>query len=121
MTLKKKVNLSADEIHDRSIEFSRLPSVVTKIAVNGKALPDLCWAPYSSDLSGLLHEGDNEIQIELVTSFRNMLGPHHLGGNQKIAYPACFHKESRIWGSKKISESWQDDTYSFSGIGIFLK
>ena len=121
MTLKKTINLSADEIQNRCIEFSRLPSVVTKISVNGKVIPALCWAPYILDLSGLLVEGENEIMIELVTSFRNMLGPHHLGGNMKDAYPGLFQKESRIWGSKTFDNSWQDNTYSFSGIGIFLK
>ena len=121
MTLKKTITLSEDEIHNRSIEFSRLPSIVTKISVNGKVLPNLCWAPYTYDLSGLLNVGDNEIEIELITSFRNMLGPHHLGKNAKVAYPATFQKESRIWASKACTDIWQNDTYSFSGIGIYLK
>lgn len=120
MTLKKTITLSEDEIHNRSIEFSRLPSIVTKISVNGKALPTLCWAPYTADLSGLLVAGENEIEVQLITSFRNMLGPHHLGGNAKVAYPASFQKESRIWAIKG-NKDWDDDSYSFSGIGVFLK
>lgn len=121
MTLKKTVNLSANEIHNRSIEFSRLPSIVTKISVNGNALKDLFWAPYTADLSGLLNVGENEIEIELITSFQNMLGPHHLGDNPKVATPASFHKESRIWTRNAYIKGWYDDTYAFSGVGIYLK
>lgn len=121
MTLKKTVTLSADEISKRSIEFTRLPSIVTKIRINGKDTPTLYWAPYTADLDGLLHEGENEIEVELITSFRNMLGPHHLGSNFRDASPAAFHRESRIWKANFIQSIWEDDSYSFSQIGIFLK
>ena len=121
MTLKKTITLVEGETENRCVEFSRLPSIVTKISVNGKALPALCWAPNTADLSGLLNAGDNEIEIELITSFRNMLGPHHLGNNPKVAYPATFQKESRIWASKACKDIWQNDVYSFSVTGIYLK
>jgi len=121
MTLKKTITLSSEETENRCIEFSRLPSIVTKITVNGKSLSPLYWAPYTADLSGLLTAGNNEIEIELETSFQNMLGPHHLGSNPKIAHPALFHKESRIWAKNKKTEDWYDEKYSFSSIGIYLK
>lgn len=121
MTLKKTFTLAADETENRSIEFSRLPSIVTKIRVNGKVLSPLYWSPYSLDLSGLLLKGENEIEIELISSFENMLGPHHLGTNPKYAIPASFQKECRIWNNPRFVEIWDDDTYCFSGVGIFLK
>ncbi len=121
MTLKKLFTLSADEIVNRSIVFSRLCSIVTKIKVNGKELSNMYWAPYTVNLSSLLHEGENEIEIELITSFRNMLGQHHLGENKKFSSPFAFHKESRIWGNINILPVWEENSYSFSGIGIFLE
>ena len=121
MTLKKTFTLSADEVENRSIEFSRLPSVVTKITVNGKELSPLYWAPYEIDLSGLVHEGENEVEIELITSFQNMLGSHHLGYNPKSSSPSHFHsRECRIWGNPRL-DNWDETSYSFSGIGIYLK
>ncbi len=121
MTLKKSFTLSADETENRSIEFSRLPSVVTKIKVNGKNLTPMYWAPYEVNLSGLLNAGENEVEIELITSFQNMMGSHHLGKNPKFSSPFAFHNESRIWGHRDIKPLWEEDSYSFSGIGIFLK
>ena len=121
MTLKKTISLGADEISDRSIEFSKLPSIVSYIKVNGKTVPPMYWAPYSVNLEGLLKEGENDIEIELVTSFQNMLGPHHLGYNRKYASPFAYHKESRIWGHRGAKLEWEEESYSFSGIGIFLK
>ena len=121
MTLKKTFTLNADEVSSRSIEFSKLPSIITKIKVNGKDIPELYWAPYTINLDGLLKEGENEIEIELTTSFQNMFGPHHLGLNRKYASPFAYHKESRIWGHRGANNAWEEDSYSFSGIGIFLK
>ena len=121
MTLKKTITLSEEETENRSIEFSRLCSVVTKIKVNGNALPDMYWAPYTANLDGLLTAGENVIEIELITSLQNMLGSHHLGENPKCSSPTHFHsRRSRIWGSPNNTR-WDESSYSFSGIGIFLK
>ena len=79
------------------------------------------WAPYTADLGGLLVEGENTIEIEFTTSFRNMLGPHHLGTNTKCAFPFSFFDKSRIWSNKTIHPVWENESYSFSGIGLFLK
>lgn len=121
MTLKKTFNLSEDEINNRSIEFSRLCSTITKITVNGNVLPNMYWAPYNADLSGLLQEGENDVEIELITSLQNMLGSHHLGCNPKDSSPSHFHsRRSRIWGNPR-NDRWDEDSYSFCGAGIFLK
>jgi len=120
MTLSKTFLLSAEELQNRSVEFSNLCSIITKVKVNGMDAGNICWAPYSVNLDGLLHEGENEIEIELITSFQNMLGPHHMGSNEKFCYPPTFHKNSRIWGNPQINSKW-DDAYSFSKVGIFLR
>lgn len=121
MTLKKTFTLSSDEVRARSIYFSRLCSIVTKITVNGKLLAPIYWAPYTVNLDGLLVEGENTIEIELITSFQNMLGTHHLGENPKCSSPSHFHsKRDRIWGNPR-NDRWDENSYSFSGIGIFLK
>ena len=121
MTLKKTFILSEGETQNRNIEFSKLPSIVTKTKVNGNELSHLNWAPYTADLSGLLKEGENVVEIELITSFQNMLGPHHLGANRKYSSPFAYHYESRIWSVPSVIAQWEEDSYSFSGIGIFLK
>lgn len=116
MTLRKTLNLSKDEISNRFLELDRLGSVIVKASVNGKQLPVLTCAPYTFDLSGLLTEGENAIDIELTSCFRNLLGPLHLGGESYSVAPGSFHRSSRIFGSA----GW-NDAYSFLEYGIFLK
>ena len=121
MTLKKSFTLTQDETYNRCLEFLKLCAVVTKIRVNGNETKPMYWAPYTVDLSSLLVEGENTIEIEFTTSFRNMLGPHHLGENKKFVAPHSFFKSSRIWSNYDIQKFWDDNTYSFSEIGLFLK
>lgn len=119
MTLEKKFTLTKDELSNRSIEFSRLGTVVTKAEVNGKDLGSMLWAPYLFDLSDVLKEGENTVRIELTSCFRNLLGPLHLGGESFTVSPGSFLNSSKIY-HKGVHPGWRD-TYSFLEYGIFLK
>ena len=121
MTLEKTFNLNVGEEEERVLELLKLCSVVTKITVNGKKLPSLYWAPYSRNLDGYLKSGENTIEIEFSTSFRNMLGPHHLGMNRKVAWPFAYFNNSRLWKHPVVQEWWEEESYSFVNIGVFLK
>ena len=121
MTLKKSFFLNEGEEKSRSLELERLCSVVTKITVNGKKMPPLYWAPYSINLDGYLKEGENTIEIEFSTSFRNMLGPHYLGMNRKVAWPFAYFNKSRLWKHPLVEEWWDEECCSFVKVGIFLK
>lgn len=120
MTLKKTFALTKDECCGRYIEFSRLCGVVTKIYVNGAECKTLLWAPYKVSFDGLVKEGENTVEIEITSSLRNMLGPHHLGYNKKLIVPGSFMNKSEIW-PKLAQDKLFDDAYSFSGAGLFLK
>ena len=119
MTLTKKIFLNKEEINDRCIEFAERNSTITKITVNDKPLSPIYWAPYVCDLSGVLVEGENVIDIEIIGNFRNMLGPHHLGSEVFDVVPGSFIKNSKFW------KSWRNagylDSYNFVKFGLFLK
>lgn len=121
MTLCKTFTLDENELESRVLELENLCSVVTKITVNGRKLSPLYWAPYSVNLDGYLKAGENSIEIEFSTSFRNMLGPHHLGMNRKLAWPFAYFKNSRLWKHPLVQEWWEEDSYSFVNVGVFLK
>ncbi len=119
MTLAKTITLSADEIQNRSIEFTKMGAVLTKATINGTKLPTMYAAPYSFDLTGLLKEGENLIEIELTSNFRNLLGPLHVGGESYVVCPSTFNHYSKIFAGG-LNKEWTD-SYAFIEYGIFLK
>lgn len=119
MTFHKKIALNADECQCRSIKFNRLGATVTTVKVNGVNAGRLLWQPYEIDISGLLREGENEIEITITGSLRNLLGPFHLkDGENHWVSPKCFFHESHIW-CNGINPSWTD-SYCFVEFGLFL-
>ena len=121
ITLCKKIVLSADEAKNAVIGFSRLPSIVTDVCVNGVSAGKIMWKPYSLDISELAFEGENEIKITLTGSLRNLLGPFHLQeGETHTALPFYFFHKTNIWGwGDGMNHKWTDD-YSFVQNGLFL-
>jgi len=118
MTFKKKINLTADEIKNRSICFKDLCSTVTEVKVNGKSAGKIMWQPYSVDVSDLLVVGENQIEITVTGNLRNLLGPFHLneGESYWVAPPQFIHN-SPLWVGGE-NKDWVD-SYCFVEFGIF--
>lgn len=120
VVLKSIVSLKADECEGRSLCFTERCATIVKVRVNGKDAGTILWQPYEADLSGLLHEGDNELEVELVGNLRNLLGPHHLSSGESYAVgPHCFFEYSDIWAGGK-NPDWNDG-YVFVKSGLYLK
>lgn len=119
MTLSKTISLTKDEISDRCIEFAERNATLSKITVNGKALKPIYWAPYVCDLSDVLVEGENVIDITITGNFNNMLGPHHRGHEDTFVSPGSFIKNSNFWKNWRHAEWF--DSYTFVKYGLFLK
>ncbi|MBR5507652.1 MAG: hypothetical protein IKV88_06380 [Clostridia bacterium] len=119
ITLQKKICLDKTQIRNRSIKFSKPGSVITKVTVNGIFHPPLLWAPYDVDLSNCLKEGENTIEIELISNFRNLLGPLHNGCDSGYVAPGSFYKNTKIF-AKWPGVEWNDD-YSFLKKGLFFE
>lgn len=121
ITLSKSVVLSAGEAKNAVIEFVKMPSIVTDVRVNGKKAGKIMWKPYSVDISQFAKEGENEIEITLTGSLRNLLGPFHLDeGETYTALPFYFFKKTNVWGwGDGVNRKWADD-YSFVQNGLFF-
>ena len=48
-----------------------------EVRVNGQLADVLAWRPWEADLTGLLRDGDNELEIIVYGSLRNAFGPLH--------------------------------------------
>lgn len=60
-----------------SFNLPRPDASVSKLWINGHLVKVFAWAPYEAEIQNYLKEGDNQIDIELVSGCRNLLGPHH--------------------------------------------
>ena len=73
------------------ISFPSFEAIVLKIKVNGIAFDPLLYSPWERDISKAVREGDNTIEVTLINSLRNLLGPHHhSGGELNAVGPASF-------------------------------
>ena len=125
MTLEKTISLKKDELLKRAFKLSKLPSCVTKVKINGVDAGKIIWQPYQIDVSSLLKEGENTIEVTIMGNLRNMLGPHHLRiGECLNVTPQNFYHDSELWNSRDWAtagdDPWRDD-YTFVEYGLFFK
>lgn len=119
VTFKKVINLTAEEIKDRSVKFQKLCSTVTKVRVNGVEMGKVMWQPYEVDVTPALKEGENVVEITVTGNLRNLLGPFHLKvGESHAVGPRQFFHESPIW-VKGVNPEWVD-SYCFIEFGLFF-
>lgn len=84
--LNQRVTIAAPRPGERVFfEMERHDAIVTKVRLNGYACGDIAWHPYRADLTDHVQEGENLLEIELVSSLRNLLGPHHNPRGELIA------------------------------------
>jgi hypothetical protein len=82
------------------LELRNLRAAVAHARVNGQQAGTVAWQPHHVDVTEALKEGENVIEIELVGTLRNLLGPHHLnGGDLDWTGPKEFRDKNR----------WTDD------------
>jgi hypothetical protein len=107
--------VSIDKTTGRSFQFSKKMAHIVDLAVNGQALGEWFWRPFSCPIpDGVLQAGENELTLTLTGGLRNLMGPHHLEEGESYAVgPATFFKEPNIWGSGR----W-NDAYCFMPFGL---
>jgi len=50
---------------------------VAEVTVNGESAGVIAFAPYRTDISNHIKQGTNKIEIKIIGSLKNLLGPHH--------------------------------------------
>ena len=90
------------------LELHNLRAAVAHVRVNGQYQGTVAWLPHRVDVTPGLRPGENVIEIELVGTLRNLLGPHHLsGGDMAWTGPGEFRDKGR----------WTDD-YILAPFGL---
>lgn len=108
------------------LNLPRLDACVANVRINGQPAGSLAWHPFELDITAFTHAGDNRIEIELVNTLRNLLGPHHRPSGDPDhtwhhAYSGALDPETRQtypkWYENRDTHLWTDD-YFFVRYGM---
>ncbi len=119
ITLTQELELTKEEAEEPCrIAFSHLFANVAEISINGKEIGKLNRPDYSLDIpADTLKAGVNTLQIKLINSLRNMLGPHHKEEGELFGVgPGSFYKDQGVFCSKQ-PQDWNDN-YCFLRFGV---
>lgn len=65
---------------------------VAKVSVNGQPAGCIGWQPWECEVSEWLQPGRNRIEVTVLGTLRNALGPHHAGPPGGIVSPGMFNQ-----------------------------
>ncbi len=122
ITLHHRVHLRAAAEGERVLlELPGLDAVLAKVRVNGHTAGAIGWPPYELEITPHLREGDNAVEIELISSLRNLLGPHHRdSGEPSHTWHVAFTSppdHNRRLHPEDPDPAWTDD-YLVTHFGI---
>ena len=65
---------------------------VADVLVNGKLCGHLVSQPWEVDVSDAIQAGENKVEVIVVGTLKNTLGPHHGGPSAGSAWPGMFQR-----------------------------
>jgi hypothetical protein len=65
---------------------------VAKVTVNGKPAGFIDAPPWECDVTKWVKRGQNEVEVTVIGTLKNTLGPHHDNPALGAAWPGSFHK-----------------------------
>ncbi len=65
---------------------------VARVLVNGKLAGYIAWQPWECDVTEAIRPGNNTIEVVVVGTLKNTLGPHHAGPVLGSAWPGMFRQ-----------------------------
>ena len=90
-----------------------------KVYINNHMAGILGFTPYELDVSDFIADGNNTIEIRLLSGNRNLLGPHHkpIGECYNVC-PDTF-TDKNGWSDDASFAPWTDN-YNFVAFGIVI-
>jgi hypothetical protein len=94
---------TGDEDERVFLEVPKWEGVLAKVRVNGVQAGRIAWPPHEVEITGALREGINRLEIEVVGSRRNLLGPLHLTEKYPIwTGSGSFITEGNDWTDEYV-------------------
>ncbi len=118
ITLRQNITLADGEHRQpHRIALAEVAAQVAVIRVNGRTVATLTRPSYEAAIpAGTLRPGENLLEIDLVNSLRNLLGPHHLEDGESVGVgPGSFYQNPGVYAPRPLP--WNDG-YCFVRLGI---
>jgi len=91
------------------LTFPCVEAIVIKATLNGVELPPIAWSPWEVEITEALREGENELELVLTNSLRNLLGPHHHREGELIEVGPSSFTGQPDWPTRGGGErNWYD-------------
>ncbi len=74
------------------VSAARWYGSVATVTVNDKLCGHLVSQPWEVDVTDAVRAGENEVEIVVVGTLKNTLGPHHAGTVVGSAWPGMFQQ-----------------------------
>jgi len=65
---------------------------VAEVHVNGQPAGTIAWRPWQCDVTRCIRPGANTVEVRVLGTLKNTLGPHHAGTGLGSAWPGMFQK-----------------------------
>ncbi len=117
LVLEQHFELTAEELaSSRWLRLQLHGANSCRVKLNGEDLGARFGLPFAWEVGDFLQEGANHVELELTTSLRNMLGPHHLASGEAYGIsPGSFYLERNIFGNPPAPNV---PGYSFVNFGV---
>lgn len=97
------------------LKFEELNAALAEVRVNGAGAGFALFPPYEVDVTALLKPGSNEVEVVLVGTLRNLLGPlHYAGGDPAWIGPETFN-DAAHWTDEYVLKP-----FGFRGAKLIL-
>lgn len=120
VTLNKEFHIcQIDKKINYILKLGKPDAIVIKLYINNQFVKTFTWSPYEFDISELIIEGTNTISLDLITSCRNLFGPHHnkYGEVNPVSPMSFTDKNWSDFENKEYEKIWTD-RYCFVNFGI---
>ena len=86
----RNISLGSPSPEHVLIELPSWQGTVAEIIVNKEHAGVIAWPPYQLGISHWLKQGENEVEVKIYGSLKNLLGPHHNQPNPGFVTPWSF-------------------------------
>ena len=76
VTYSKEFNIEKAE-GKWAVGLTNWNGTIAEVSVNGQSATVIAFPPYTTDVTGLIKPGMNKIDVKIIGSLKNLLGPHH--------------------------------------------
>jgi hypothetical protein len=77
------------------VRLGKWSGTVAQVKVNGEAAGIIGWQPYELDITKLVRDGENRVEVLVCGSNKNLLGPHHGNPKPGLVSPPLFRNAPR--------------------------